>query len=133
MNDSVTPENKKTPVTRILTLSSYGDSSNTDQLGSIDDFYLNHTVDQDLFDRISENDQAGLLFDKTTVGVKDSSGDDQKIVQRLKSFLQFTGYLRDERAVGMITNLQSGTTLFMKPSEHCRAQMYSISTQFLKT
>jgi len=33
----------------------------------------------------------------------------------------------------MITNLQLGTTLFMKPSEHCRAQMYSISTQFLKT
>ena len=32
----------------------------------------------------------------------------------------------------MITNLQSGTTLFMKPSEHCRAQMYSLSTQFLK-
>ena len=33
----------------------------------------------------------------------------------------------------MITNLQSGMTLFMKPSEHCRAQMYSLSTQFLKT
>ena len=33
----------------------------------------------------------------------------------------------------MITNLQSGTTLLMKPSEHCRALMYSISTQFLTT
>ena len=33
----------------------------------------------------------------------------------------------------MITNLQSGMTLFMKPSEHCRAQMYSLSMQYLKT
>jgi hypothetical protein len=95
--------------------------------------YLNHIIDQDLFDRISDNDQAGLLMEKTTVGVKDSSGDDQKIIGRLESFLQFTGYLRDQRAVGMITNLQSGMTLFMKPSEHCRAQMYSLSTQYLKT
>ncbi len=71
---------------RIRTLSSYGNCP----LGSIDDFYLNHTVDQDLFDLISDNDQAGLLMDKTTVGIKDSSGDDdQKIVQRLESFLQF--------------------------------------------
>ena len=50
MNDSITPENKKTLVTRILTLSSYGDSSNTGPLGSIDEMYLNHIVDQDLFD-----------------------------------------------------------------------------------
>jgi hypothetical protein len=132
MNDLITPENKKTLVTRILTLSSYGDSSNTGPLGSIDEMYLNHIIDQDLFDRISDNDQAGLLMEKTTVGVKDSSGDDQKIIGRLESFLQFTGYLRDQRAVGMITNLQSGMTLFMKPSEHCRAQMYSLSTQYLK-
>ena len=33
----------------------------------------------------------------------------------------------------MITNLQSGMTLFLKPSGHCRAQMYSLSSQFLKT
>ena len=50
MNDLITPENKKTLVTRILTLSSYGDSSNTGPLGSIDEMYLNHIVDQDLFD-----------------------------------------------------------------------------------
>jgi len=56
MNDSITPENKRTLVTNILTLSSYGDSSNTGPLGSIDEMYLNHTVDQDLFDRISDND-----------------------------------------------------------------------------
>ena len=81
MNDSIMPENKKTLVTRILTLSSYGDSSNTRLLGCIDDVYLNHTVDQELFDLISDNDQAGLLMDKTTVSVKDSSGDDQQNVQ----------------------------------------------------
>jgi hypothetical protein len=57
--------------------------------------YLNHTVDQDFFDQISDNDQAGLLMKKTTVGVKDSSGDDKKNIQRLESFLQFTGYLLD--------------------------------------
>ena len=50
MNNSVTPENKRTLVMNILTLSSYGDSSNTGPLGSIDEMYLNHTVDQDLFD-----------------------------------------------------------------------------------
>ena len=33
----------------------------------------------------------------------------------------------------MITNLQSGMTLFLKPSGHCRAQMYSLSTQDFKT
>ena len=85
MNDLITPENKKTLVTRILTLSSYGDLSNIGPLGSIDDFYLNHTVDQDLFDRISGNDQAGLLMDKTTVGVKVSSGDDQKLFSDSKA------------------------------------------------
>jgi hypothetical protein len=64
MNNLITPENKKNLVTRILTLSSYGDSSNTGPLGSIDEMYLNHIVDQDLFDRISDNDQAGLLMEK---------------------------------------------------------------------
>jgi hypothetical protein len=33
----------------------------------------------------------------------------------------------------MITNLQSGMTLFLKPSGHCRAQIYSLSFQDLKT
>jgi hypothetical protein len=33
----------------------------------------------------------------------------------------------------MITNLQLGMTLFLKPSGHCRAQMYSLSTQDFKT
>jgi len=32
----------------------------------------------------------------------------------------------------MITNLQSGMTLFLKPSGHCRAQMYSLSSQYFK-
>ena len=64
---------------------------------------------------------------ETTVGIKNSSGDNRK------SFLRLTGYLRDQGAVGMITNLQSGMTLFLKPGGHCRAQMYSLSSQFLKT
>jgi hypothetical protein len=33
----------------------------------------------------------------------------------------------------MITNLQLGMTLFLKPSGHCRAQMHSISSQAFKT
>ena len=75
MNGLITPENKKTLVTRILTLTSYGDSSNTGPC-SIDEMYLNHIIDQDLFDRISDNDQAGLLMEKTTlVTIKKSSGD----------------------------------------------------------
>jgi hypothetical protein len=113
-------------VKRILTLSSYGDSSNACPLGSINEMYLNHLVNLDFFDQISANDQAGPLMEETTVGVN-SSGDNQK------SFLRLTDYLRDQDAVGMITNLQSGMTLFLKPSGHCRAQMYSLSSQDFKT
>ena len=47
--------------------------------------------------------------------------------------MRLTDYLRNQGAVGMVTNLQSGMTLFLKPSGHCRAQMYSLSSQFLKT
>ena len=114
MNDSITPENKSTK--RTLSLSIYGESSNAGTL------YLNHLVNLDFFDRISAEDQVGLLIEESTVGVKDRN-----------SFLRLTGYLRDQGAVGMITNLQSGMTLFLKPSGHCRAQMYSLSSQFLKT
>ncbi len=81
--------------------------------------YLNHIVNLDFFDLISVDDQVGLLMD--------SSGDNRK------SFLQLTGYLRKQGAVGMITNLQSGMTLFLKPSGHWRAQMYNISSQAFKT
>jgi hypothetical protein len=116
MNDSITPENKSTLVKRTLTLSIYGESSNAGPL------YLNHLVNLDFFDRISAEDQAGLLMEESTVGVKDRN-----------SFLRLTGYLRNQGAVGMITNLQSSMTLFLKPSGHCRAQMYSLSSQFLKT
>jgi hypothetical protein len=116
MNDSITPENKSTLVKRTLSLSIYGESSNPGTL------YLNHLVNLDFFDRISAEDQVGLLMEESTVGVKDRN-----------SFLRLTGYLRDQGAVGMITNLQSGMTLFLKPSGHCRAQMYSLSSQFLKT
>ena len=84
--------------------------------------YLNHLVNLDFFDRISAKDQVGPLMEESTVGVKDRN-----------SFLRLTCYLRDQGAVGMITNLQSGMTLFLKPSGHCRAQMYSLSLQFLKT
>ena len=122
MNDLITTENKSILVKRILTLSSYGDSSNAGPLGSINEMYLNHLVNLDFFDQISAEDQAGLLMEECTVGVKDRN-----------SFLRLTGYLRDQGAVGMITNLQSGMTLFLKPSGHCRAQMYSLSSQFLKT
>ena len=114
MNDSITPENKSTK--RTLSLSIYGESSNAGTL------YLNHLVNLDFFNRISAEDQVGLLMEESTVGVKDRN-----------SFLRLTGYLRDQGAVGMITNLQSGMTLFLKPSGHCRAQMYSLSSQFLKT
>ena len=106
---------------RTLTLSIYGESSYAGPL------YLNHLVSLDFFDRISAEDQAGLLMEESTVGVKDSSGDDRR------SFLRLTGYLRDQGAVGMITNLQSGMTLFLKPSGHWRAQMYNISSQAFKT
>ena len=122
MTDSITTENKSILVKRILTLSSYGDSSNAGPLGSINEMYLNHLVNLDFFDQISAEDQAGLLMEECTVGVKDRN-----------SFLRLTGYLRDQGAVGMITNLQSGMTLFLKPSGHCRAQMYSLSTQDFKT
>jgi hypothetical protein len=121
MNDSITTENKSILVKRTLTLSIYGESSNAGPL------YLNHLVNLDFFDRISAEDQAGLLMEESTVGVKDSSGDDRR------SFLRLTDYLHDQGAMGMITNLQSGMTLFLKPSGHCRAQMYSLSLQFLKT
>jgi hypothetical protein len=87
----------------------------------------NHLVNLDFFDRISAEDQAGLLMEETSVGVKNSSGDNGK------SFLRFTGYLRDQDAVGMITDLQSGMTLFLKPSGLCWAQMYSLSSQDFKT
>ena len=127
MNDSIAAENKSILVKRILTLSSYGDSSNAGPLGYINEMYLNYFVNLDFFDQISAKDQAGLLMEETSVGIKNSSGDNQK------SFKRFTGYLRDQGAVGMITNLQSGMTLFLKPSGHCRAQMYSLSSQFLKT
>jgi hypothetical protein len=127
MNDSITTENKSILVKRILTLSSYGKSSKAGPLGYINEMYLNHLVNLDFFDRISAEDQASLLMEETTVGVKDSSGNDRK------SFLRLTGYLRDQGAVGMITNLQSGLTLFLKPGGHCRAQMYSLSSQDFKT
>jgi hypothetical protein len=64
MNDLITTENKSILVKRILTLSSYGKSSNAGPL------YLNHLVNLDFFDLISANDQAGLLMEETTVGVK---------------------------------------------------------------
>jgi hypothetical protein len=64
MNDLITTENKSILVKRILTLSSYGESSNAGPL------YLNHLVNLDFFDLISANDQAGLLMEETTVGVK---------------------------------------------------------------
>jgi hypothetical protein len=87
MNDSITPENKSTK--RTLSLSIYGESSNAGTL------YLNHLVNLDFFDRISAEDQVGPLMEESTVGVKDRN-----------SFLRLTGYLRDQGAVGMITNLQ---------------------------
>jgi hypothetical protein len=87
--------------------------------------YLNHLVNLDFFDEISAKDQAGPLMEETTVGVN-SSGDK-------KSFLRFTGYLRDQDTVGMITDLQSGMTLFLKPSGLCRAHIYSLSSQDFKT
>jgi len=121
MNDSITTENKSILVKRTLTLSSYGESSNSGPL------YLNHLVDLDFFDHISAKDQAGLLLEESSVGVKNSSGDNGK------SFVQLTGHLRDQGAVGMITNLQSGMTLFLKPSGQCQAQMYSLSSQVFKT
>ena len=127
MNDSIAAENKSILVKRILTLSSYGDSSNAGPLGYINEMYLNYFVNLDFFDQISAKDQAGLLMEETSVGIKNSSGDNQK------SFKRFTGYLRDQGAVGMITNLQSGMTLFLKPSGHCRAQMYSLSSQDFTT
>jgi len=120
MNDSITTENKTILVKRTLTLSSYGESLNAGPL------YLNHLVNLDFFDRISAEDQAGLLMEETSVGVN-SYGDNGK------SFLRFTGYLRDQDAVGMITDLQSGMTLFLKSSGLCRAQMYSLSSQDFKT
>ncbi len=126
MNDLITTENKSILVKRILTLSSYGDSSNAGLLGSINEMYLNHLVNLDFFDQISANDQAGPLMEETTVGVN-SSGDNQK------SFLRLTDCLRDLDAVGMITDLQSGMTLFLKPSGLCWAQMYSLSSQDFKT
>ncbi len=105
---------------RTLTLSIYGESSNAGPL------YLNHLFNLDFFDRISANDQAGPLMEETTVGVN-SSGDYRK------SFRRLTGVLRHQGAVGMITDLQSGMTLFLKPSGQCRAQMYSLSLQDFKT
>jgi hypothetical protein len=121
MNDSIRTENKSILVKRILTLSSYGKSSNAGPL------YLNHLINLDFFDRISAEDQAGLLMEETSVGVKNSSGDNGK------SFVRLTDYLRHQGAVGMITNLQSGMTLSRKPSGHCRAQMYSLSLQVFRT
>ena len=47
MNDLITTENKSILVKRILTLSSYDESSNAGPL------YLNHLVNLDFFDRIS--------------------------------------------------------------------------------
>ena len=70
MNDSIAAENKSILVKRILTLSSYGDSSNAGPLGYINEMYLNHLVNLDFFDRISAEDQASLLMEETTVGVK---------------------------------------------------------------
>jgi hypothetical protein len=127
MNDLIATENKSILVKRILTLSSYGESSNAGPLGYINEMYLHHIVNLDFFDQISTKDQAGPLMEETSVGVKNSSGDNRK------SFLRLTGYLRDQDAVGMITNLRSGTTLFLKPSGHCRTQMYSLSSQDFKT
>jgi len=127
MNDSIATENKSILVKRILTLSSYGESSNAGPLGHINEMCLNHIVNLDFFDRISAKDQPGLLMEETSVGVKNSSGDNRK------SFLRLTGYLRDQGSVGMITNLHSGMTLFLKPSEHCRAQIYSLSSQDFMT
>jgi len=121
MNDSITTENKRILVKRILTLSIYGESLNTGPL------YLNHLVNLDFFDQISAKDQAGLLMEESSVGIKDSSGNDRK------SFVRLTGHLRDQGAVGVITNLQSGMTSFLKPSVQCRAQMYSLSSQVFKT
>jgi len=102
MNDSIMPENKSTLVKRILTLLLYGDSSKARPLGSITEMYLNHIVHLDFFNLISANDQAGPLMEESTVGVKNSSGDDRK------SFLRLTGYLHNQCTVGMITNLQLG-------------------------
>ena len=124
MNDLITTENKSILVKRILTLSSYGDSLNAGPLRSINEMYLNHLDNLDFFDQISAKDQAGPLMEETTVGVN-SSGDNGK------SLLRFT--LRDQDAVGMITDLQSGMTLFLKPSGLCQAQMYSLSSQDFKT
>ena len=126
MNDLITTENKSILVKRILSLSSYGDSSNAGPLCSINEMYLNHLVNLDFFDQISAKDQAGPLMEETSV-VVNSSGDNGK------SFLGFTGYLRDQDAVGMITDLQSGMTLFLKSSGLCRAQMHSLSSQDFKT
>ena len=47
MNDLITTENKSILVKRILTLSSYGDSSNAGPLRSINEMYLNHLVNLD--------------------------------------------------------------------------------------
>ena len=47
MNDSITPENKSILVKRILTLSSYGKSSNAGPLGYINKMYLNYIIDLD--------------------------------------------------------------------------------------
>ena len=127
MNDLITTENKSILVKRILTLSLYAKSSNAGPLGYINKMYLKHLINLDFFDRISANDQAGLLMEETTVGVKNSSGDNGK------GFMQLTGYLRDQGAVGMITNLPLGMTLFLKPSGHCRAHMHSLSSQDFKT
>ena len=68
MNDSMATENKSILVKRILTLSSYGESSNAGPLGYINEMYLNHIVNLDFSDRISANDQAGLLMEETSVG-----------------------------------------------------------------
>jgi len=121
MNDLITTENKCILVKRTLTLSIYGESSYAGPL------YLNHLINLDFFDRISAKDQAGLLMEESSVGAKDSSGNDRK------SFVRLTGHLRDQGAVGMITDLQSGMTLFLKPSGQCRAQMYSLSSQVFRT
>ena len=71
MNDLITTENKSILVKRILTLSSCGESSNAGPLVYINKMYLNHLVNLDYFNRISANDQAGLLMEESTVGVKD--------------------------------------------------------------
>ena len=65
MNDSITPENKSILVKRILTLSSYGKSSNAGPLGYINEMFLNHIVNLDFFDLISVDDQVGLLMEES--------------------------------------------------------------------